>query len=383
MKITRWAMSALLATVGLACLTTGLSAQEDKVTGADPKTWNASVDKAIAFLRAAQEPNGSWGSSRSPGITGIVVTGLLRTGKVSPSDPMIEKALKYIESLINPRAGHIAGQDPRVQLQNYVTCINVMALIEANRDSYKTVIGDATKFLKQLQWDEGENVKPENDYYGGAGYNSASRPDLSNMQFMLDTLVAAGVPKDDPAFKKALVFVSRCQNIKGEENDQAWAGKIDDGSFIYTPAAGGSTKVQDEPLANGGLPGYGSMTYAGIKSLIYCGVDKNDPRLKKALEWVQKNYTLDRNPGMPQVRAQWGLYYYYHTMAKCLSVVGEDVLVDADGKKHDWRAEMTEALAKRQKGDGSWINEQDRWMEGDPQIVTGYALMALSYCKPK
>src|SRR5690606_31289132 len=136
-------------------------------------------------------------------------------------------------------------------------------------------------------------------------------------------------------FKKALVFVSRCQNLKGEENDQAWAGKIDDGSFIYTPAAGGSTKVQDEPLPDGGLPGYGSMTYAGIKSLIYCGVDKNDRRIQKALEWVRKNYTLDRNPGMPDVRAQWGLYYYYHTMAKCLSVLGEDFLVDAEGKKHD------------------------------------------------
>ena len=35
-----------------------------------------------------------------------------------------------------------------------------------------------------------------------------------------------------------------------------------------------------------------------------------------------------------------------------------------------------------QRADGSWLNEQDRWMEGDANIVTGYALMALSYCQP-
>ena len=44
------------------------------------------------------------------------------------------------------------------------------------------------------------------------------------------------------------------------------------------------------------------------------------------------------------------------------------------------RDNITEALAKRQRPDGSWINESDRWMEGDPNLVTGYALLALSYC---
>jgi squalene-hopene/tetraprenyl-beta-curcumene cyclase len=70
-------------------------------------------------------------------------------------------------------------------------------------------------------------------------------------------------------------------------------------------------------------------------------------------------------------------------MAKCLDLVGDPYLVDAAGVKHDWRAEITAALAKRQKPNGSWANETDRWMEGDPNLVTGYALMALSHCKPR
>jgi squalene-hopene/tetraprenyl-beta-curcumene cyclase len=183
--------------------------------------------------------------------------------------------------------------------------------------------------------------------------------------------------------KKALVFVNRCQNLKGEKQDQPWGKLINDGSFIYTPALGGVTKVVDKPLDNGALPGYGSMTYAGIKSMIYCGVSKDDERVKKAYEWIQHNYSVDQNPGMPETRAKWGLYYYYNTMAKTLDTLGVDHVVDAKGVKHDWRKDITEALAKRQRPDGGFTNSAANWMEADENLVTGYALMALSYCKPK
>jgi squalene-hopene/tetraprenyl-beta-curcumene cyclase len=354
-------------------------------TDAERRQWDEVVDKAVAYLRKSQSADGSWSGERSPGITGVVLTGLLQSGRVSQDDPMAVRALGYIEGLVNPEAGHIAGRDkPRVQLQNYVTSVNVMALTAANRaDRYKKVIGDAALFLKKLQWDEGEGKGPSSDFYGGAGYDSKSRPDLSNTQFFLDALVAAGVPKDDPALKKALVFVSRCQNIKGEYNDQTWAGAIDDGSFIYSAAGGGQTKVEQEGPRVVGLPGYGSMTYAGIKSMIYCGVSRDDPRIQKAYEWVRQHYTVDANPGMSPSQGHRGLYYYYHTMAKCLATMGVDQVIDASGQAHDWRADLTQALAKRQRPDGSWVNDKDQWMEGDPNLVSGYALMALSYCKPK
>src|SRR5262249_53538520 len=159
-------------------------------------------------------------------------------------------------------------------------------------------------------------------------------------QIFLDALKAAGLPPDDPAFTKAAVFVSRCQNRKSEHNMLPWAGIINDGSFIYTAATGGVTKVIDQPRSDGGLPGYGSMTYAGIKSLIYCGVPKSDPRITAALAWIKKNYSVDANAGMPEMRKHWGLYYYYHTMAKCLDTLGLDYFEDDKGVKHDWRADI-------------------------------------------
>jgi squalene-hopene/tetraprenyl-beta-curcumene cyclase len=351
--------------------------------GPDLKTWATITGKAADFLKSTQEDGGGWSTHKSPGITGVALTGLLRCRQITPQDPVGAKALRYIEGLVNPENGHIAGKGARVQLQNYVTSINVMALLEARQaDKYRAIVGDAVAFLKKLQWDESEGKEPRDDYYGGAGYDSKSRLDQSNTQIFLDTLKAAGVPPDDPALKKALVFVSRCQNLKSENNDRPWAGIINDGSFIYTAASGGVTKVVDEPLAGGALPGYGSMTYAGIKSLIYCGVGRDDPRVQKAYEWIKENYSVEQNPGMPAARGKWGLYYYYHTMAKTLDTLGIDYVEDAQGRKHDWRKDITTALAQRQRPDGSWSNDA-HWMEADPNLVTGYALMALSYCKPK
>jgi squalene-hopene/tetraprenyl-beta-curcumene cyclase len=366
-----------LVSCGIAVL---LIAAASSTAGPDKDQWQTTVDKAIGYLKSSQDMAGSWSANRSPGITGIIVTGMLKTGRVAPDEQPAASALKYIESLINEKAGHIAGQDPKPQLLNYVTSVNVMALQAANRDDkYRKVIGDAAEFLKKLQFDEGEGKTPKDDFYGGAGYDSKSRPDLSNTQYFLDALQAAGVSSSDPAVQRALIFVSRCQNLKSEFNDQPWAGKINDGSFIYSAAAGGETKT-DEP---GIFRGYGSMTYAGVKSMIYCGVGKDDPRMKKAIDWLRSHYTLESNPGMPEPLKYRGLYYYYHTMAKCLSALGDDTFTDAAGVKHDWRAEITAALMKRQRPDGSWINETDRWMEGDPNLVTGYALLTLAYCKPK
>jgi squalene-hopene/tetraprenyl-beta-curcumene cyclase len=384
MSAGRWRRIAVVMLPGLFLAAAALqSAEPARRIGPDPREWTRVVDRGIAYLKTTQAEDGSWSRERSPGITGVILTGLLTTGRVSPEEPVAARALKYIESLVNAKAGHIAGQGARVQLQNYVTSVNVMALSAANRaDRYRKVIGDAVEFLKHLQWDEEEGKTPADDFYGGAGYDSHSRPDLSNSQLFLDALHDAGIPKDDPALRKMQIFVSRCQNLKGEHNDQAWAGKINDGSFIYSAAAGGQTKIVDQPLPDGSLPGYGSMTYAGIKSMIYCGVSKDDPRVQKAYEWITKHYTVDENPGMPGVRSQWGLYYYYHTMAKSLSVLGVDEVVDASGKRHDWRADITEALAKRQRPDGSWVNV-NHWLEADPNLVTGYALLALSYCKPR
>ena len=96
------------------------------------------------------------------------------------------------------------------------------------------------------------------------------------------------------------------------------------------------------------------------------------------MQWIRKNYDVESNPGMGDA----GLYYYYHTFAKTMDVLGEDRFEDAKGVQHDWRRELTEALAKRQQANGSWVNKNTQWMEGDPELATPLALLALTYCRP-
>jgi squalene-hopene/tetraprenyl-beta-curcumene cyclase len=78
-----------------------------------------------------------------------------------------------------------------------------------------------------------------------------------------------------------------------------------------------------------------------------------------------------------------GLYYYYQTFAKALAAAGLERFEAADGTKHDWQSELVKELAGRQKSDGSWVNENARWLEGNANLVTAYALLALSQCRPK
>jgi squalene-hopene/tetraprenyl-beta-curcumene cyclase len=330
------------------------------------------VDKGAAYLEQAQAEDGSFSSESGTGVTSIVATALLKNGR-GADDPVVAKALKYLQQFVQEDGGiYKPGSNHR----NYETCIAVVAFHLANKDGkYDDLVKNAEKYIKEVQWDTSEGHDESSMYYGGAGYGSHSRPDLSNTSFMIDTLKELGTSEDDPAIQRALIFVSRCQNLKTEHNDSEFADKNPDGGFYYTVAAGGTSQAGAEP--DGGLRSYGSMTYAGLKSMIFAGVKSDDERVQAAYEWISKHYDLSENPGM----ADSGLYYYYHTFAKALDAVGKAELVDDEGKTHDWKTELVEHLAKLQQPNGSWVNAQPRWLENDPNLVTGYVLLALSYCK--
>lgn len=335
------------------------------------------VDKAIAFLGTkGQADDGSFNAAAGPAVTALVTTGILRQGR-SPDDPVVAKALKYVEKFIRDDGGiYTEGTHNK----NYETCIALVCFKEANRNGrYDALLAKAETYVKSNQWGatHEREADPSDVKYGGTGYGRTNdRPDLSNTSFFMDALKASGASADDEAVQRALVFVSRCQNLEGPHNTTPFARKLNDGGFYYTPAAGGNSQAGNDE-ATGGLRSYASMTYAGLKSMIYAGLGPNDERVKAALGWLKKHYDLNSNPGL----GNQGLYYYYQTFGKAMSALGQDTFVDEAGVSHDWRKDLIEALAKRQKPDGSFSNENQRWMEGDANLSTGYALLALSYCK--
>jgi len=339
--------------------------------------------RALKFQAAAQAEDGGWpgpmGGS-DPAITALVAQTFVQHPDYGPNHPISKRAIDFVLRYQQPDGGIY---DPKMGYLNYSTSVAVMALAATNVPAVKGKVDTGVKFLKDNQWIEGKcdnggtDVNSGHPWYGGAGYGHHKRPDLSNTQMMLDALVASGLPGDDPAIQKALKFVQRCQ-MRSETNDQPFAASGGDGGFVYTPANGGESMAGTvEVDGRSRLRSYGSMTYAGFKSMIYAKVDRDDPRVRAAWDWIRSHYSLDSNPNMPGEQSRQGLFYFYHVFAKALEAWGEPVLVDSAGVAHDWRAELCDKLLSLQRPDGSWVNEADRWMEGNPHLVTAYAVLSL------
>jgi squalene-hopene/tetraprenyl-beta-curcumene cyclase len=367
---------------------------------ADPlKRADQLIESGLAFLKTRQNADGSWGETNDPpAITALALRAFADNGqsKLDFAERGFQRLLSYqLED----------GGIYRDLLANYNTAIAITALVAADNPDYQPAITKAVAYLKGLQW-TGETrpeyvskpnektpeenrgmqvVKDESDpFYGGWGYGGrsrgAGRPDLSNAQLAIDALHEAGVDKTDPAMQRAIAFLSRVQN-NSETNDQVWAG--DDGGFVYGPAGDrtGESMAGEYTDASGRrvLRSYGSMTYAGLKSMIHAGLTKDDPRVRAAVGWISSNWTLDENPGMGLGKpedAKAGLYYYYHTLGRALHAYGEPTLTLGDGNRVDWRVALIDKLASLQAADGSWSGEK-RWMEHNPILVTSYAVQAL------
>jgi hypothetical protein len=329
------------------------------------------IDKALSFLKTQQAADGSFSAKRmGPGVSALVVSGLLRNGQ-SPKEPVIAKALAYLEKSVKDDGGVYDKF-----LANYTTSVAIVAFREANTNGkYDTVLKNAGNFIKGLQQEE-STTDLSKLQAGGFSYDKKGKADASNTAFAIEAMIAAGVDKNDPAIKKALEFMSKCQNLPNEFNLLGFAKKAtadDKGGMTYSP----DTQNNQYATADGGLRSLGGMTYGGLKSFLYAGVSKDDPRVQAAIGWIRQHYTLEENPGL----GQSGLYYYYHVFAKAMLALGENPFADAKGNKHFWKRELFDALAKRQQADGSWQNAGDKTFgEGDPSLATSFAILSLSYC---
>lgn len=345
----------------------------------------ATLDKGLAYLKSQQQPDGGWQKQNDmPALTALVLRAFAQDPKTGPNADFVKKGYEKLLSYQLDNGGVYADL-----LANYNTSIAISSLTAANNPAYKEKIDKAVAYIKGIQWTDktgpgpkGEKlVDDKNNWWGGWGYSRAGRPDLSNAQMAIEALQNAGLSKDDPAFQNALKFITRAQN-NSETNDQKFAGN--DGGFVYTPANDGESQagVIQTPDGKRVVRSYGSMTYAGLKSMIYAGLTKDDARVKAAWAWISKNYTVEQNPGMvvndPKFgdMTKYGLYYYYFTMARALNVYDEPIITDGQGVKHDWRVELTNKLASLQNQDGSWAGDK-KWFEDNPVLVTAYTVLAL------
>lgn len=341
------------------------------------------ITRGLDYLVKQQNADGSFGADLThPALAALPLIALQRepTGRftTSPQPEIMQKGYAYLRSFVQPDGGIY---NPQNGLANYNTSVALVAIFGANDPKDEKIIRDARAYVVGQQ--ASGLAQPGTD--GGIGYGTVGaspkrgHPDLDNTLIALEALkITKGTIADKPDAKDlnwqaAIEFVTRCQNLPGS-NKMEWASgdPANKGGFVYYPgySNAGKTELEGGKTA---LRSYGSMSYAGLMSFIYADLAKDDPRILAAMEWLQKNYTLEENPGLEMQ----GYYYYLHLMAKGLAVAKVSSL-EVKGKQIDWRRELAMRLMKLQKPDGSWANPEPRWKEANPVLVSAYCTMAMS-----
>jgi len=375
----------LLIAAAICWLAHPLTAQESLIPR-DPNNLSlrnevgAAIQRGLTWLERQQDPAGFWSVKDHPALTALVTSAYLGapgSARAGSLPPHIERGLAWITGNAREDGGIYVDQ-----LRNYNTAVSLLALHLSGDAKYRPLIEKARAYTVSMQARGLENPALNGGIGYGPGGTNRQHPDLSNTLLALEALaatrefekgeqVSAGQKLD---WKAAIDFVSRTQNLPAT-NKEPWVTDSAEnlGGFIYFP---GNSMAGEVELADGrkALRSYGSMSYAGLLSMVYAQVDRDDERVKAVLAWLQKHYTLKENPGM----GDDGLYYYYHVMAKGLGATGLKQLTLSDGTQVDWRTDLAKHLINLQKPEGLWVNESGRWWEKDPVLVTTYSVLALN-----
>jgi len=357
---------------------------------------------AVRFLLARQSPEGAWrseiyaafkeGDALTPLVTGVLLA-------LTPDKKVLACARRGAEFLAGlVRAdGTIAEGPYGLNYPAYTAALTVTAL-SGTGPEFDAARNAWLAYLTERQLTEALGWEPSDQAYGGWGYAHGlprkpapgvpapllTESNLSATVFAVEALRDAGLASSSAA-ERALRFVGRCQNYAGEfdPGDPAF----DDGGFFF---------MYDDPLRNkAGTAGtdqtgrqrfasYGSMTADGLRALLACGLPQTSPRVTAARHWLEKHFSVTAHPGRfaPGRRAVRASIYYYYcwSLARALAAVGAREVSLPSGAVH-WAEALAEELLRRQRPDGSWVNEAVDVREDDPVVATAQAAAALAACR--
>jgi len=381
----------LAGVVAFSC--TAAWAGETALSEGAQKEVQAAIAKGLAWLAANQKDGGFWSDEKNPAMTALPVWALSASGHSSYTS-QIDKAVAYILSKAQPDGGIYVPNPERggAGLGNYNTSLCMMGLHATGRKDVVPAIQKARAYTAATQ------LTGDDEHAGGFGYDKGGRrhTDLTNTGMAIDAmrrtqsvedLRPAGEKHADLNWDAALRYVDNMQQKEGD----------DKGGFLYVksfgpapamggkgpggegkPPAGMGGQRPEGAAAGGGRPplrSYGSITYVGLLSMMHTQLTRSDPRVISALDYCTQHWTLDENPG----QGEQGLYFYYNILTRALCAAGVDAIQQKAGGNLAWREALVKKVISLQKPDGSWVNENNRWWENDPVLVTSYSLLALEF----
>jgi Prenyltransferase and squalene oxidase repeat len=293
-----------------------------KIDDAAKKT----IDKALAYLKVEQKPNGSWGGSYQVAVTSYVLLAYMSNGHVPNQGffgPEVAKGIRFLLSQF----------DDQAQLRN------------ANGNQYMYSFGMATLALSQafgMTADEEVKkvltkavaviVKTQNPE-GGWRYEPApTGADISVTIMQVMALRGAkdsGLNVPDDTMKRAVAYINKCYDTAT-------------GGYRYQPYSAG--------------PGY-ARTAAGVCVLQLCG-QYEAKQIARAVDWLEETKD-DGN------HYWYGHYYASHAMHQ----IG--------GKKwEEYYARMKAVLSRLQQPSGQISNNLESSV--GPQYSTAISVLILS-----
>lgn len=370
----------------------------------------AQVDSTLArsarFFVESQSPDGAWRSKvyesyrDGPSLTAYVMSTLffLPQGGEDAREAFHE-GLDYLMGMV--------GEDGRIKtgsrglslpVLTAATASRVLVLEEKTDESLRAEAAWLA-YLRERQLVEGLGWAPSDPAYGGWGFSidiprkpavgtttqSSFESNLTATVFGVAALKTAKVRFEDPGYVHALVFVKRCQNYA--EDPKKADAKFDDGGFFFIPSDSQQNKAGAAGTDRHGtlrFHSYGTTTADGLRAMIQCGVELDDPRVLAARKWLEEHFTVETNPGTfaPDREALRNASYYYYCWALAHAFMRLDMReFEKDGDRVDWAAVLAKELIRRQRSDGTWANGLADAGEDDPLIATSSAAGALAICR--
>ena len=313
----------------------------------DPVAVKQAIDRGIEYLKRRQNADGSWvveGGNERCGSTAIVVIAMRSCG-VSPNDPSIVNAMRYLRAFPGEQSGRIYS----LALQTIAFCV-----VDPERDL--ALIRQNVALIERQQ-------STRNEHSGGWRYQPTGDSDLSCSQFAILALYEAervGVKVSDETWRRALRYWSQTQN--------------QDGGWGYRPRNDGGSDGST-----------GSMTTAGIASLIIsAGVMErggatvvgddircfqrpntaSSQQIERGVDWLTRRFSVRSNPNLGSY-----LLYYLYAVERVGRMTNQRFI-----GQHDWYRAGTEQILALQNPLGA-----GHWSPGGLVISdTAFALLFLS-----
>jgi len=346
--------------------------------------------RAFEFLLRGQAADGGIRSTTyGPLKAGAATTALvlyaaahLPEAEWRPHRQSLQRACDFLRPGI-ARQGAVAAPDGTL---DYPTYGSAMLLLAAERLQLELPSAQREQLVQHLvrtQLTAKQGVQADSIHHGGWDLDAArgargerlQGSNISLAAFALEALSGVGgresgvggasgghkPPVVSEVLNRALHWVLRCQNA--------------DGGFVFHALRshpGNKAKWSDEEHRQ--AISYATPTCDGLRCLKYCGLGDQDEPVQRTVHWVEAHPEIARVPGFDTQAKDEGWdqglrYYYFFTQAKALPL-----LSPKEAKRR--ATEICNLLAKAQRPDGSFQNEQPRMFEDDPLLATSLAIIA-------